>query len=56
MADWKLKVPMRFSSIKLIDVSFEGIHGDTINVGEPFTVKLRIDPGKLNPDELLPSL
>jgi phosphorylase/glycogen(starch) synthase len=47
---------MRFSSIRLIDVSFEGIHGDTINVGEPFTIKLRIDPGKLDPEEILPEL
>ncbi len=56
LADWKLKAPMRFSSIRLIDVSFEGIHGDTINVGEPFTINLRIDPGKLEHDEILVEL
>ncbi len=56
LAEWKLKAPMRFSSIRLIDVSFEGIHGDTINVGEPFTINLRIDPGKLEPDEILAEL
>jgi phosphorylase/glycogen(starch) synthase len=56
LAEWKLRAPMRFSSIRLIDVSFEGIHGDTINVGEPFTINLRIDPGKLEPDEILAEL
>jgi phosphorylase/glycogen(starch) synthase len=56
LADWKHKAPLRFSSIRLIDVSFEGIHGDTINVGEPFKINLRIDPGKLDPDEILAEL
>ncbi|MFB3925765.1 MAG: alpha-glucan family phosphorylase [Syntrophales bacterium] len=56
LADWKLKTPMRFSSLKLIDVIFEGIHGDTIHVGEPFSVNVRIDPGKLEPEEILAEL
>lgn len=53
MADWKAKLPMRFSSLKLIDVSVEGIHGDTVIVDQPLTVSARIDPGKLDPGEIL---
>ncbi len=56
LADWKLKVPMRFSSLRLIDVGFEGIHGDAIHVGEPFLVNVRIDPGKMEKEEILAEL
>lgn len=52
IAEWKLKVPMRFSSVHIIDVSIEGIHGDSIPVGQPLKVHVRIAPGKLSPDEL----
>lgn len=53
LADWKSKLPMRFSSLRLIDVSIEGIHGDTVIVDQPLTVSARIDPGKLAPEEIL---
>jgi len=56
LSDWKMKVPLRFSSLRLVDVSFEGIHGDSIPVGEPFTVKVRVDPGKMERDEILVEL
>jgi len=56
LADWKRKVPMRFSSLRLLDVSIEGIRGDTILVERPFDVTVRIDPGKLEPAEVLVEL
>jgi phosphorylase/glycogen(starch) synthase len=56
LADWKRKIPMRFSSVKLLDVTVEGIHGDNIPVNEPLTVNVRIDPGKLEPQEILVEL
>jgi phosphorylase/glycogen(starch) synthase len=56
LADWKIKMPMRFSSLRLIDVTFEGIHGDTLLVGKPFKVIVRIDPGKMEANEILPEL
>lgn len=56
LAGWKLKVPMRFSSVHLINVRFEGIHGETIQVGKPFSVKVRLAPGNMRPDELLAEL
>lgn len=56
LADWKIKTPVRFSSLKLIDVIFEGIHGDQLQVGEPFKVKVRIEPGKMEPEEILAEL
>jgi glycogen phosphorylase/synthase len=56
LADWKRKVPMRFSSLRLVDVSIQGIQGDTITVGTPFTVTVRVDPGKMDPAEILVEL
>jgi phosphorylase/glycogen(starch) synthase len=56
LADWKRKLPMRFSSLRLLDVSIEGIRGDTILVERPLTVAVRIAPGKLEPEEVLAEL
>jgi phosphorylase/glycogen(starch) synthase len=56
LADWKRKLPMRFSSLRLIEVGIEGVRGDTILVEKPLTVTVRIDPGKLEPEEVLVEL
>jgi phosphorylase/glycogen(starch) synthase len=56
LADWKRKIPMRFSSLRLLDVSVEGIRGDIILVESPLTVTVRIDPGKMEPQEVLAEL
>jgi phosphorylase/glycogen(starch) synthase len=56
LADWKRKIPMRFSSVRLLDISIEGIRGDTILVEQPFNLSARIDPGKLDPKEVLVEL
>ncbi len=53
LADWKQKLPMRFSSLRLIEVVVAGIQGDTILVDEPLEVSVRIDPGKLAAEEIL---
>jgi glycogen phosphorylase/synthase len=56
LADWKRKIPMRFSSLRLLDVSIEGIRGDTILVERPLSVTIRIDPGKMESGEILAEL
>jgi hypothetical protein len=56
LSDWKRKIPMRFSSLKLLDVTVEGIHGDNIPVNEPLNITVRIDPGKLEPGDILVEL
>jgi len=56
IADWKIKIPMRFSSLKFLDVSVEGIHGDSIVVDQPLIVNARIEPGKLELQEILVEL
>ncbi|MCL2670252.1 MAG: alpha-glucan family phosphorylase, partial [Syntrophaceae bacterium] len=53
LAEWKGKLPMRFSSLHLIDVSVEGIRVDQILVERPLSVRVRIHPGKMEPGELL---
>ncbi|WP_367359847.1 alpha-glucan family phosphorylase [Syntrophus sp. (in: bacteria)] len=52
IAQWKSTIPMRFSSLHLLDISVEGIQGDTIVVDQPLVVTARIDPGKLSPEEI----
>jgi phosphorylase/glycogen(starch) synthase len=56
VSDWKRKIPMRFSSVKLLDVRVDGIMGDCVIVGTPFAVSVRVDPGKLEPEEILAEL
>jgi phosphorylase/glycogen(starch) synthase len=56
LADWKRKIPMRFSSLRLLDASIEGIHGDTVFVDQPLIVSARIDPGNVEPEEILVEL
>ncbi len=53
LADWKRKVPTRFSSLRLLDVSLKGVHGDNVEVGRPFRVTVRMDPGAMSPDEIM---
>jgi phosphorylase/glycogen(starch) synthase len=52
IAEWKYKLPMRFSSLKLIDVVVDGVHGHQVIVDEPLTVNVRIDPGKMMEEEI----
>lgn len=56
LADWKRKIPIRFSSLRLKDIRVEGLLGDSIAIGQPLTVKVRIDPGKLTLTEILVQL
>jgi phosphorylase/glycogen(starch) synthase len=56
LADWKRKIPMRFSSLRLLDASIEGIHGDTVFVDQPLIISARVDPGKVEPQEILVEL
>ncbi|MDD5712517.1 MAG: alpha-glucan family phosphorylase, partial [Smithellaceae bacterium] len=53
IADWKSKIPMRFSSLRLLEFSVEGIHGDTATVDQPFVVNAFVDPGKVEESEIL---
>jgi phosphorylase/glycogen(starch) synthase len=56
LADWRRKIPMRFSSLRLLDASIEGIHGDTVLVDQPLIISARVDPGKVEPEEILVEL
>jgi len=53
LADWKLKIPIRFSSLKILDVNIGGLHGSTVLVAQPLLVEVMIDPGRLEPEEIL---
>jgi hypothetical protein len=52
LAEWKSTLPMRFASLRMIDFTVEGFHGDMIHVDEPLAVTVHIDAGKMNPEEI----
>jgi len=52
IAEWKSKVAMRFSSLKLGEVIVQGIQGDSISVGEKLKVLVRIAPGRMETKEI----
>jgi phosphorylase/glycogen(starch) synthase len=52
LAEWKSTLPLRFASLRMIDFSVEGFHGDMIHVSEPLEVTVHIDSGKMNPEEI----
>jgi phosphorylase/glycogen(starch) synthase len=56
LADWKRKIPMRFSSLRMLDASIEGIHGETVFVDQALIASARIDPGNVDPEEILVEL
>jgi len=56
LADWKRKVPMRFSSLKVLNVTVEGIYGEEMQVGQPIVINVRIDPGKMEVEEIFVEL
>ena len=56
LADWRRKIPMRFSSLRILDASIEGIHGDTVLVDQPLIISARVDPGNVEPEEILVEL
>ena len=53
LADWKRKIPMRFSSLKILDINIGGIHGSTVSVEQPLLVEVKIDRGRLEAEEIL---
>lgn len=56
LADWKRKIPMRFSSLKILDVTVEGLYGEEMQVGQSIIVNARIAPGKMEKEEIFVEL
>lgn len=53
LAEWKRKIPVRFSSLRLLEVTVEGIRSDEVLIDEPLTFTASIDPGNLEMEEIL---
>ncbi len=56
LADWKRKVPMRFSSLKILEVAVEGLYGEEMQVGQSIIVNVRVAPGKMEREEIFVEL
>ncbi|MCK9230608.1 MAG: alpha-glucan family phosphorylase [Syntrophales bacterium] len=52
LADWKQKIPFRFSRDHIRWYKVSGFTGDRLNVGETFRVEAGVSPGKLSEEEV----
>jgi len=56
LAAWKQEIPNRFATLRLCDIQVVGLDADTLVCGQPLTVHVRIEPGQMQPDEILAQL
>ncbi|OPZ31135.1 MAG: Maltodextrin phosphorylase [Lentisphaerae bacterium ADurb.BinA184] len=52
LAEWRRHVQSRFSSVHLVDLTRSGLKSGSMQAGETFGVKARVNPGELAPGEL----
>ncbi len=53
---WMQSLPGRFNTAAIRSIEVQGLYGDTVVRGHPFTVELRLAPGDMGRDELLVQL
>ena len=53
VAAWLQSIPGRFNTTAIQSIELDGLDGDTVYCGKPFTVKLTLDPGDMKKEELL---
>ena len=53
VAAWLQSIPGRFNTTAIQSIELNGLDGDTVYCGKPFTVKLTLDPGDMKKEELL---
>jgi len=53
LAAWKQEIPNRFATLRLCDIQVVGLDADTLVCGQPLTIHVRIEPGQMQPDEIL---
>ena len=56
LAAWKQNIPTRFNTVSIDSIVVNGVNGDTIVCGNPLNVRVRINQGELNDDEVLAQL
>jgi len=56
IADWRKRIPGRFSTVTIKEVQVDGIHGDTFKLGSKLRIKAKVDKGQLEEKEILTEL
>jgi len=56
LAQWKHDQASRFPGVQIGEVRIEGVDGDTILCGQPMTVTVTLNPGSMEPADLLVQL
>lgn len=56
LAAWKQNIPVRFGTLSIREITVTGVSGDTICCGQPLNVRVVVDPGQMQKDEILAQL
>ncbi len=56
LAAWTKDLPARFGTIKVEEMLISGVENNTMICGEPVSVRLHIDIGEMQPEEILAQL
>ena len=52
VAAWRKDLPVRFGTVKMEEIILNGADGNIMLCGEPVSVRLRLNPGELKPEEI----
>ncbi|MDR1659027.1 MAG: alpha-glucan family phosphorylase [Desulfovibrio sp.] len=56
LAHWQKDLAVRFGTLKVEEIVISGLESNAITCGEPFSVRVRVYPGDMRPDEILAQL
>ncbi|MDR1776798.1 MAG: alpha-glucan family phosphorylase [Desulfovibrio sp.] len=56
LAVWQKDLATRFRSIKIEEIIVSGLQNNSMTCGEPVSIRVRIDPGVMEPGEILAQL
>lgn len=52
VAAWRKDLPVRFGTVKMEEIILNGADGNIMLCGEPVSVRLRLNPGEMKPEEI----
>ena len=56
LAAWKQNIPVRFGTLSIKELTVTGAEGDIISCGMPLNVRVVVQPGEMQKDEILAQL
>ena len=53
LAAWKQNIPVRFGTLSIREITVTGVSGDVLCCGQPLNVRVEVNPGQMQKDEIL---